>query len=80
MAEPERNVEQPRDGDHLSVMGETDWEERHADGADQARDIEESSEEAQPVLRRYRQLQGTKDHRTDTETRSLSDVESDNDI
>ena len=52
MGEPERNVEQPRDGDHLSVMGESDGEERQADGADQARDTEESSEEAQPVLRR----------------------------
>ena len=52
VAEPERNVEQPRDGDHLSVMGESDGEERHTDGADQARDTEEPSEEAQPVLRR----------------------------
>ena len=52
MAEPERNVEQIRDGDHLSVLGDSDGEERQAGGADQARDTEESSEEAQPVLRR----------------------------
>ena len=45
VAEPERNVEQIRDGDHLSVLGDSD-------GEDQARDTEESSEEAQPVLRR----------------------------
>ena len=52
VAEPERNVEQIRDGDHLSVLGDSDGEERQADGADQARDTEESNEEAQPVLRR----------------------------
>ena len=52
VAEPERNIEQIRDGDHLSVMGDSDGEERQADGADQARDTEESSEEVQPVLRR----------------------------
>ena len=52
VAKPERNVEQPRDGDHLSIMGESDGEERHADGAVQARDTEEPSEEAQPVLQR----------------------------
>ena len=45
VAEPERNVEQIRDGDHLSVLGDSDGEERQADGA-------ESNEEAQQVLRR----------------------------
>ena len=38
VAEPERTVEQIRDGDHLSVLGDSDGEERQADGADQARD------------------------------------------
>ena len=34
------------------MMGDSDGEERQADGADQARDTKESSEEAQPVVRR----------------------------
>ena len=50
MTDPERNAEQPQDGDHF--MNVSDGEEAHAGEVDQVRDSDKSSEQMESVLRR----------------------------